>query len=291
MGLKKHGRIRLIVQTAWTALTNGYLYGFVSGKIYKGKTKKICVPGLSCYSCPGALGSCPIGAFQATLNAPEHRFAFYALGVLMLFGSIFGRFVCGWLCPFGLVQDLLHKIPVFKKIKTLPGHRLFKWLKYLILLVFVVILPMAVVNPAGMGQPWFCEYICPSGTLLGGVPLVLLNENLQTAIGVRFWWKIGLLALIILASIKIHRPFCKYLCPLGAFYGLFNPVALYRYQVLSDKCTDCGACKNICKAGIDPLHTPNSAECIRCGDCLNVCQQKALVKAGLMSPGGEHENN
>ena len=283
MKLKKHRRIRTIVQIAWTAATNGYLYGFVKGKIYRGKTKDFCVPGLSCYSCPGALGSCPIGAFQATVNSSEHRIAYYVLGMIILFGSLFGRFVCGWLCPFGLVQDLLHKIPVFKKRKNLPGHKYLKWLKYAILFLFVLILPIFIANQAGIGQPWFCEYICPSGTLFGGIPLVTANEELRSAIGFRFWWKIGLLAAILIKAIKVHRPFCKYLCPLGAAYSFFNPVALYRYKLVSEKCTDCGSCSSICKAGIKPNKTPNSMECIRCGECLKVCPTGALEKSGLIA--------
>lgn len=274
--------VRLIVQAAWTALTNGYLYGFTSGKIYTGKTKDLCVPGLSCYSCPGALGSCPIGALQATLGSPEHKFAFYTLGILMLFGSLFGRFICGWLCPFGLVQDLLYKIPLFRKRKNLPLHSRLKWTKYVVLALFVVILPGFIADAAGLGEPWFCEYICPSGTLFGGVPLTAVNEDLRSAIGFRFWWKLGLLLAILTASVKYHRPFCKYLCPLGAAYSLFNPIALYRYRVSRESCTDCGACRRVCKADISPNVTPNSLECIRCGDCLKACPHGALGKYDII---------
>jgi Polyferredoxin len=143
----------------------------------------------------------------------------------MFFGSLFGRFVCGWLCPFGLVQDLMYKIPIFNKKKSLPGHKYLVWLKYLILLIFVILLPSIIKGIAGTGSPWFCEYICPSGTLLGGIPLTLTNKALRNAAGLRFFWKLFLLALILVGSIKIFRPFCKYLCPLGAIYSLFNPIA------------------------------------------------------------------
>ena len=280
---KKRLPVRHIVQAAWTALTNGYLYGFVSGRIYTGKTKALCVPGLSCYSCPGAFGSCPIGAVQATLGSPEHRSAFYALGILVFFGSIFGRFVCGWLCPFGFVQELLHKIPVFRKRKNLPLHKHLKRLKYIVLALFVIILPVLAADAAGLGEPWFCEYICPGGTLFGGVPLAAANEVLRSAIGGRFWWKLALLLIILTGSVKYHRPFCKYLCPLGAAYSLFNPIALYRYKVNEDKCTDCGACRKVCKADIDARRTPNSAECIRCGDCIKACPHGAIEKYSIVS--------
>ena len=57
--------IRLWIQIIFAALTNGYVNGFLQSKIYTGPTKAICVPGLNCYSCPGALGACPIGSLQA----------------------------------------------------------------------------------------------------------------------------------------------------------------------------------------------------------------------------------
>lgn len=276
--VRKNKHKRLLFQAAWTALTNGYLYGFVSGKIYTGKTKDFCVPGLSCYSCPGALGSCPIGALQAQLNSPLSKIPFYVLGILIFFGSVFGRFVCGWMCPFGLVQDLLYKIPLLKKRKNLPGDRILRMLKYAVLIIFVILLPTFDTDDAGNGEPYYCEYICPSGTLFGGIPLVTVNSGLRDAIGIRFWWKIGLLLIILLSAVKSYRPFCKYLCPLGACYSLFNPVAIYRYKLNKEKCTGCGACAVICKMGIDPVKNPNSLECIRCGECLTGCPSHAIEK-------------
>ena len=81
------------------------------------------------------------------------------------------------------MQDLLYKIPLFKKRKNLPGHKVLIWAKYVILVLFVILLPLLVVDFTGQGDPWFCKYICPSGTLAAGIPLVLLNENLKLAVG------------------------------------------------------------------------------------------------------------
>lgn len=268
--------VRLITQLSFTALTNGYVKGFIEGDIFKGKTKGVCVPGLNCYSCPGALGACPIGSLQATLNSRDYKFAFYVIGFLMLVGALGGRFVCGFLCPFGLIQDLLYKIPFFKKLKKLPGDKYLKWLKYVILALFVIILPMFAVDIIGQGKPWFCEYICPSGTLLAGIPLVLANEGLREAVGFLYAWKIGILVLIVLLSILVYRPFCRYLCPLGAIYGFFNPISLYRYKINTDKCTSCGVCAKKCKLNIDITKTPDSMECIRCGECKNACPHNAI---------------
>ena len=99
----KPSNIRLWVQVLYTILTNGYAYGFLNGKIYKGPLKYACVPGLNCYSCPGALASCPLGALQNALNQRNLEVPFAVLGFFFIFGSLLGRFVCGWLCPFGLL--------------------------------------------------------------------------------------------------------------------------------------------------------------------------------------------
>lgn len=267
--------IRLWVQILFAALTNGYVNGFLQSKIYTGPTKALCVPGLNCYSCPGALGACPIGALQAVVGSRKYQFSFYIIGILVAVGSFCGRLICGFLCPFGLVQDLLHKIPV-PKLKKLPGERILKYLKYVILAVFVLLLPMFAVNIIGQGDPWFCKWICPSGTLLGGIPLVAGNPNLQAAVGWLFSWKVFLLLSILVLSMFIYRPFCKFLCPLGAVYGVFNPISLYHMRVDEEQCVDCGVCKKVCKMGVDPRKTPNSIECIRCGDCVRACPTGAL---------------
>ncbi len=274
---KINNNIRIITQVAFTALTNGYVNGFLEGTIYGGESKKLCVPGLNCYSCPGALGACPIGSLQAVLSSREYKFSFYVVGFLMAFGAFFGRFVCGWLCPFGLVQDLLHKIPFPVKIKKVYGDKYLKYLKYIVLIMFVIILPVAVVNVAGGGNPWFCKWICPSGTLLGGIPLILGNENLRESIGFLFSWKLSILLLILLMSIITYRPFCKYICPLGAIYGFFNPISIYRFKIDKDKCTNCTACQTKCKLDIPIYKDVNSPDCIRCGECIKVCPQNAIT--------------
>lgn len=265
------------IQALWALLTNSYLVGFAQGKIYRGKLKNLCVPGLNCYSCPGAVGSCPIGAMQAVIGSWNFRFAFYAAGFLMFVGALAGRFVCGWLCPFGLVQDLLHKIPFVKKIDTFKGDRLLRRLKYVILIVFVILLPMFLVDVLGQGLPYFCKYICPAGTLEGGILLVLFNKSMRSALGWLYAWKSVLLIVTVILSVIIYRPFCKYICPLGAVYSVFNPISVFHYRVDKEKCTGCGACAKVCKMQVDLVKNANHPECIRCGACKSVCPVKAIT--------------
>lgn len=268
---KRHG-----VQAFWALLTNSYLAGFVQGKIYKGKLKNLCVPGLNCYSCPGAVGACPIGAMQAVIGNRNFKFAFYVAGFLMFVGALTGRFVCVWLCPFGLIQEMLHKIPFLKKIDTFRGDKLLRKMKYVIFIVFVILLPMVLVDVLGQGAPYFCKLICPAGTLEGGLPLVLLNQSMRGALGWLYAWKNVLLLVTVILSVMIYRPFCKYICPLGAVYSVFNSIAVFRYRVEKETCTGCGVCARVCKMQVNPAEHPNHPECIRCGVCKKSCPVNAI---------------
>lgn len=274
---KARNNVRHVFQSFWFLLTNSFFEGFKTGKIYGGKWKQLCVPGMNCYSCPGAKGSCPIGALQAVIGSPKFKFSYYIVGFLFFVGALIGRGVCGYLCPFGLVQDLLHKIPFVKKIETFKGDKALRKAKYLILLVFVILLPLFLVDIIGQGAPYFCKLICPVGMMEGGIPLVLMNKSMRGAIGFLYAWKGLILILTILLSIVIYRPFCKYICPLGAIYSLFNSVSLFRYTLDHQKCIHCGRCKAVCEMQCDPVKNCNDLECIRCGKCKNACPVDAIA--------------
>ena len=274
---KARNNIRHLFQSFWFLLTNSFFEGFKTGKIYGGKWKQLCVPGMNCYSCPGAKGSCPIGALQAVIGSPKFKFSYYIVGFLFFVGALIGRGVCGYLCPFGLVQDLLHKIPFVKKIETFKGDKALRKAKYLILLVFVILLPLFLVDIIGQGAPYFCKLICPVGMMEGGIPLVLMNKSMRGAIGFLYAWKGLILILTIFLSIVIYRPFCKYICPLGAIYSLFNSVSLFRYTLDHQKCIHCGRCKAVCEMQCDPVKNCNDLECIRCGKCKNACPVDAIA--------------
>ncbi len=213
---------------------------------------------------------------QAVIGSWNFKFAFYVAGFLVFFGALMGRFACGWLCPFGLIQELLHKIPFPRKVRAVPGDKLLRKLKYLILLVFVILLPMFLVDVIGQGAPYFCKLLCPAGTLEGGIPLVLLNRSMRGAIGWLYAWKNLLLAATVILSILVYRPFCKYICPLGAVYSVFNPISVFRYRVDKEACISCGACAKACQMQVDPVQNANHPECIRCGECKKACPVKAI---------------
>ena len=174
-------RFRGWIQAGATLLTNLHLPNFLKGGLYQGTGKTVCVPGLNCYSCPAASGACPIGAFQAVVGSSKFRFSYYITGFLILLGVLLGRFICGFLCPFGWFQELLHKIPT-KKLSTKKLKPL-TYLKYAVLLVMVFLLPAFLVNDVGMGDPFFCKYLCPQGVLEGAIPLSLANSGIRAALG------------------------------------------------------------------------------------------------------------
>ncbi len=257
---------RRYTQLIAAVLYNCHLTGFANAEIYKGPVKGICAPGLNCYSCPGAVLSCPLGSLQNALQRSARSFPWYMIGTLLLFGLFLGRVICGFLCPFGLIQELLAKIPL-PKIKKNRVTKALSYLKYVILVGFVIVIPIVKLAPG------FCKYICPAGTLEAGIPLVIADPKLQDSLGALFSWKVFVLVAIVLLCTVCYRAFCRFLCPLGAIYSFFNPIAFFGISVDKDKCTGCNACIRVCK--MDVSHVGDH-ECIHCGECKKICPEDAI---------------
>lgn len=274
--LKKQKTIRKTIQSFWGLVTNANLVGFVTGKIYQGPLKRFCVPGMNCYACPAAVMSCPIGAMQAVLSQKKAKFSFYVIGFLSFIGILVGRFICGWLCLFGLIQELLYMIPVPKVTVKEEIDKILRFAKYFFLFGITIFAVIFIRDQFGLSLPYFCKYICPIGMLEGGIPLLAVNEAYRAAAGFLYIWKFSILILIVVLSMIINRPFCKYICPLGAFYSLFQKVSFLKMNIDSDACVKCGKCAKICKMQVNPALNPNSAECIRCGECISNCPEGAL---------------
>ena len=272
--LKNHAPTkRRLIQLYAALLTNANIKGFISGTIYTGSSKVMCVPGLNCYSCPGAIGACPLGALQNALANSGTRAPVYVLGILALFGIILGRTICGFLCPTGLLQDFAYKIrtPKLKKSKV---TRLLSYLKYILLVVLVIAVPLAFVGQDRL-IPAFCKFVCPAGTFGGAISLLFHPDNadLYGMLGPMFTWKFALFCAIAVACVFIYRAFCRFICPLGAIYGFFNKIALLGIKLDKEKCTDCGLCVAHCKMDIKRV---GDHECINCGECIAVCPTKAI---------------
>ena len=263
---------RKIIQLYFAVLFNANLKGFVSGTVFQGSSKQFCTPGLNCYSCPGAIGACPLGALQGAFSA-QRSTLYYVGGILLLYGLMFGRMICGWFCPFGLVQELLYKIKT-PKLKKGVFTWVLSFVKYAVLIFFVLIVPILYAL-RDIPLPAFCKYICPAGTLEGGITLLsnAVNASYFSMLGPLFTWKFLLLASLLTASVFVFRVFCRFLCPLGAIYGLFNKFSFFGVTVEDSKCIRCGKCVNHCK--MDIRHVADH-ECISCGECIDVCPTQAI---------------
>ncbi len=279
---------RRLIQLYAALLFNANLKGFANGRIYKGPLKNLCTPGLNCYSCPGASGACPLGALQNALSSSNNTVPYYMLGILLLYGLLLARWICGFLCPFGLIQDLLYKIKTPKVGKSRVTRAL-SYLKYVILVFFVLAIPLIYI---GFPMPGFCKYICPAGTLEGAVGLLSnpANANQMGMLGPLFTWKFLLMVGFLVGAVFIYRFFCRFFCPLGALYGLFNKLSLVGVKLDRTACTDCGLCESHCKMDIREV---GDRECIMCGECMSVCPTGAIQWKGpriLLPPqaiGGE----
>ena len=139
------------------------------------------------------------------------------------------------------------------------------------LLFAVVVLPVLVVNDVGMGDPFFCKYICPQGVLEGAIPLSITNAGIRSALGQLFTWKLFVLIAVVVLSVLFYRPFCKWICPLGAFYGLMNKVSLLGIRVDACKCISCGTCSKVCQMDVDVTRAPNHAGVQSSAKCIGAC--------------------
>ncbi len=280
---------RRLIQLYSALLFNCYVKGYITGDIFKGVTKNVCTPGLNCYSCPGAVTSCPLGALQNAFADSGKRAPYYMLGIIMLYGVLLGRWICGWLCPFGFIQELLHKIKT-PKLKKGRITRVLSFLKYPILVLFVIVLPL-IYMLRDFPLPAFCKYICPAGTLGGAVGLLINPANADKfgMLGGLFTWKFILMVSIIVGCVFIYRMFCRFFCPLGALYGLFNRIAIFGIKLEKKSCISCGRCVDTCK--MDIRHV-GDAECISCGECIPVCPTHAISWKGgsIILPPSEIEN-
>ena len=266
-------RLRGWIQAGATLAANIHLPNFVKGTLYQGPAKSVCVPGLNCYSCPAATGACPIGAFQSVIGTAKFSFPYYVTGTLILLGVLLGRFICGFLCPLVGFKICFIRFPQRSSQQTLKPLR---FLKYAVLLFAVILLPALLVDEVGLSDPYFCKYLCPQGVLQGALPLSLVNTGIRDALGALFTWKFTLLVVLIVLSVLFYRPFCKWICPLGAIYSLMNKVSLLQIRVDESKCVKCGECAKACKMDVEVTKSPNHAECIRCGMCVRACSTRAV---------------
>jgi polyferredoxin len=189
---------------------------------------------------------------------------------------------CGWVCPLGAIQDLVSSMSRFlqkdspsvrraiAKLKSRPVwlavlDRYLRILKYLIL-------GWAVMGSAYFGYMVFRDYD-PWATLL----------NLA-----EFSFTPGLVVLVVMliASLFVNRPWCRYACPLGAASGLVSKLSPIYLKREEDACKMCQVCTKACPMGL-PVHaatTIKNADCMMCLECVGACPRKGALEVRLDLP-------
>jgi len=240
-----------------------------------GQWKSLCVPILNCHSCPWAAFACPVGVIGHLVSWSV--FPFLALGTILLLGALFGRLLCGWVCPFGFLQDLLHKVPI-RKIH-LP--RRLSLLKYVVLVVMVVVVPLLI---GVESNAFFCS-LCPAATIQAVVPWGLMGGKNLIEIVAGTWIRFVVLAIIVLLAMTSRRSFCRFLCPIGAFLALCNRFSVFSLRYAQNDCPRCKRCLKDCpmdvqiedfeRKGQTTVVTAPS-ECILCLNCTKNCHKSSL---------------
>lgn len=266
--------LRRAAQGLALVASHGYLKVLASGQAYQGPLKSVCLPVLNCHSCPTATTACPVGTLQHF--AALHRPPLFLFGLFGLVGLAVGRMACGWICPFGLLQDLLHRVRSAKI--ALP-----RWLcaaRWPVLLILVLAVPFF------SGVHGF-SVLCPLGTLSAAIPWSLWNpldaatrEPLVAGITALAVLKVALLGLFLWLFVVAKRPFCRIVCPVGLCLSLFNRCSMLRLHV-DEGCTRCGRCAALCPMELRVCDEPNSGHCIRCLAC-TACPHVTVTTAAAL---------
>ena len=217
----------------------------------------MCSPVFHCYACPLATFACPIGVI-AQFSA-LHMFPFIAIGLLLFVAGTLGSIICGWVCPFGLLQDLAAIVPILRlKIPHWMGN-----IRYVMLLGSVILVPYFF----GEEHALFICRICPAGFLEKAVPDMATAAVQGNPIPWPNAIKFSIIGVFLIAIFVTIRPWCRILCPLGVIFGFFNRFSIFSMKLEDHSCTQCGQCRTLCTYGGKPDKGTNSDNCLRCLEC------------------------
>jgi len=259
-------RWRRAAQTLSLFIFNPFLFQYMG----------VCLPVMNCWACPAAAFSCPVGVVGSFLA--QGLFPYAALGMVVLGAMLLGRIFCGWICPFGFLQDLLYKIPSPKI--AIPG----KIGTYLFLLPLTLLIGTVVLVPMLAGTEsdlYFCRF-CPAGTLEAALPLHFVNSEkglIDTAVEALLSWRVWILLAFLALFVFVTRPFCRIMCPIGVFLGFFNWISLHKIKLEQvTKCPECDLCCEACPVELNAHTDVNNKDCIHCYVCTESCPPRNVIK-------------
>ena len=239
-----------------------------------------CYPFLYCHACPYASAGCPIGVIEHGLYRGNivWQFLLFPFLIIGFVGTIFGRAICGWVCPIGLLQRVtaksarkFQKNTLVKRISQLGIIKYMRYTKYIVLITLV------------FGTTYLTGFmftdICPIGFLTGTLPTLVLNPS-KFVPNPFFYTAFIIFILFVVLILLVERGWCRYFCPVGAILSLFNKISILHVSVDKDKCIHCDLCTEACPMGIDVPNMYRDPECIQCGKCVDVCPTNAIKFEG-----------
>lgn len=237
---------------------------------------------------------------QLRMTSPD--FPFLEIAIIMLTAAIVGRGFCGWVCPFGFLQDILYRIPTPKYKPSYNTNKELAQMKY-IFLGFALLLSTWVGIAKWMGNasgliralgvfsraPW--AVLDPATTLEAFIPWMFKNNVFAEIEDITdifswnmfFWIRMGFLVFVLILSIVIQRGYCRYICPMGALMALFSKYSLITMKINPVRYENIKECENLCPMGVrfPKGGSIRSPECINCGVCASKCPNKA-IKPGIL---------
>ncbi|MFC1586102.1 4Fe-4S binding protein [Fibrobacterota bacterium] len=177
------------------------------------------------------------------------------ISFVFAFTIIGNKLFCGWACPLGAAQELMHALPMRRKRKHIIPFKFTNGIRILLFLAFLL------------------------GAFSAGLSIYTYFNPFEF-----FHWRFGtysviVMALVLMPSAFIFRPFCYLICPIGLLTWALESIAFARVKVDSAKCNDCMVCvkKSNCPAVPAIIESRGlRPDCHACGRCIELCPEEAL---------------
>ncbi len=302
--------IRTIVQLAFFLLFSGVALMRLNPS-FDGARTWVVLPVLASVKAQGAIGST---LDATTLLLSQAIFPWLPLGIILVVGALLGRFMCGWICPVGFLQDVITSLKGRVDMVQKRTHQRWIQLKYALTgVTFLLSGTLALTlyyygTVAGAGVDYrnglgpfaqgFFVAITPDGTLFGTLPVMLAGawvflggaqasdlslNNLGGWLGsvsALTWLNIIILGGFLYAAWRIPRFWCRYVCPVGAIMAVFQKNSMLGMHRDPVKCSECRECETACPMQVPILDLDfkkfNDSECVLCMACIDACPEGAL---------------
>ena len=239
----------------------------------------------------------PLAAVGAALATHTLYRPFLWALVTIILTIIFGRFFCGWVCPFGALHHFVGFLSNRKKSSSqkirLNQYRKAQCIKYFVLVVFLSLAAfpsIASTLQTGLLDP--IPLVTRSFNLLL-LPLADRSAGIVSATA-RFYEGAWLVFVIFLAAVLLNvlipRFYCRFICPLGALFGIIDRFAIWRIGKKQSECINCKLCESHCEGGCEPAGSIRISECVLCFNCLDGCKQHLIAYQTRPSLAGEETN-